>query len=231
MATVQAAIIEPALISLGYIRAGATPTAAILANALVMLQQLMTSWSAEQPMAYVNYHQIFPSGAGGVVAGTATYTLGTGGTMVATARPIRITSAVSASGNQRIPVQIMSWDQFNAEVQDELSSRSVFCKKLAADQSFPAINIRLWPMPDTSPATLELDYYSPLPAYTLVGDTVTLPEGWEVALSFNLAVILYGQYSRPGGATLEWLASQASNFKNAIAQKNAAILGLTPAAA
>ncbi len=226
MAITVTDLISAAFVEIAYIRPGATITTTMRDAAFLQLQQLMSSWSDEQVMAYVVYHQVFT-----LVAGTPLYTVGTGGTLVATARPIAITSAASVLSNQRKTVQVMSWDQFDKEVDDPLASRSIYAAKLAADQAYPSINIRVWPTPDTSPATLELNYYSQLPAYTAVSDTVTLPEGYERALRLGLALELGPQYGRQGGQIPEILATNAANAKQAIAAKNASILGLQPAAA
>ncbi len=231
MSITVADLITAAFVNIGYIRPGATITTTMRDAAFTQLLQLMSNWSTEQVMAYVVYHQIFPSGSGGIVAGTSLYTLGTGGTLVATAAPIAVTSAASVSGNQRIPLQVMSWDQFDKEVQDEIQTRSVFAKKLAADQQFPSMNLRVWPTPDTAPATMEINYYSALPVYSTTADTVTLPAGYERALAFALAIELAPQYGRQGGQVPEVLATNAANAKAAIAAKNASILGLAPAAA
>jgi hypothetical protein len=72
---------------------------------------------------------------------------------------------------------------------------------------------------------LQLDYYSPLPVFVAVGDAITLPEGYVRALEFNLAIELAPRYARVGGVD-KALAANAQNSKEAIAAKNAQILGL-----
>lgn len=220
MATV-AELISQSFVDLGVITPGETITTAMQTAAFLLLQQMMASLSVEQVMNYVVYHQTFSP-----VAGTAAYTVGTAGTLVSTANPERITGWASVSGNLRNGGRIISFEEYHATVKDPLSSRSVLAAVVAADQLWPSINIRLWPTPDTSPGSLELDYYAPLPVFAAVGDTVTLPNGWQAMLHFNLAIALSPQYGRMGERHLKELAANAQNAKNVIAQKNAAVLGL-----
>ncbi len=225
MATVLEAIIKPAFISLGVSQPGDTLDTVYYTDAFQTLQQLMSGWSVEQVMSYVVYHQGFT-----LAAGTQAYTVGTGGTLVSTALPIRVTGWQSVSGNFSNGGKIMSFEEFHATVKDGLASRSVLASAVCADQATPSINIRVHPTPDTSPATLFLDYYAAIPAFATTGDTVALPSGWEQALRFNLAVALSSTYARVSQARLEEIASSAQNAKAAIVQKNAAIMGLQQAA-
>lgn len=216
-------LITESFIDLGVIAPGETITTAMQTNAFLVLQQMMAGLSVEQAMNYVVYHQIFT-----LVAGTSAYTVGTGGTLVATANPNRITGWQSISNNFRNGGQIISFEEFHATIKDPFGSRSIIAQAVAADQLYPSINILVWPTPDTSPASLQLDYYASLPAYSTVGDTVTLPDGWQAMLHFNLAIALAPQYARQGGVP-DALAANAQNSKALIVQKNAAIIGLTQA--
>lgn len=225
MATTVTNIIDMAFNDLGVTMPGETVSAGISGAAFLVFQQLMASLSVEQVMNYVFYHQIFT-----LTAGTSGYTVGTAGSLTATANPQRITGWQSVSGNFRNGGPIISFEQFHATVKDPIASRSILAQVVAADQLYPSINILVWPTPDTSPANLQLDYYASLPTYSAVGDTVTLPDGWILMLHYQLALMLAPQYARVGGVP-ESLAADAQNAKAAIAAKNAAIIGLTQQAA
>lgn len=219
-------LITQAFIDVGYIRPGATITTTMRDAAFLILQQMISSLSNEQAMNYVAYHQGFT-----MVAGTSTYTVGaSGGTLTSTARPVRITGWQSVSGNYRNGGKIMGWDEFHATVKDPLATASVLAGAVAADQGYPVINIVVFPTPAATPGTLYLDYYSPLTAPAAVGDAVTLPDGWDEMLHFNLAIALAPQYAR-GGEASKILAAMAANTKDAIAAKNAAAIGLVQQAA
>lgn len=224
MATVDN-VIDQAFNALGVTQPGETVSATIKTAALATLIELMANLSVEQAMNYVVYHQTFS-----LVAGTAAYTVGTAGTLTATANPQRITGWQSISGNFRNGGPIVSFEQFHATVKDPLASRSVLAQVVAADQLYPSINILIWPTPDTAPAGLILDYYSDLPVYSATSDMVTLPSGWILMLVYNLAIALAPQFARVGGIP-DSLAADAQNSKAVIAAKNAQILGLTQQAA
>lgn len=226
MAVTWSDLITSAFIDLAYIRPGATITTTMRDAAFVILQQFFDSLSAEEAMNYVVYHQGFT-----LTAGTSTYVVAaSGGTLTSTARPIRITGWQSVDGNYRNGGLIEGWDKFHAEVKDGLSATSKLAQRVAADQAYPGINIVVYPTPATAPGTLYLDYYAPLTQPATVSDTVTLPDGWQEMLHFNLAVLLSPQYGR-GGDQLTLVASNAANAKQKIAQKNASIIGLQPQAA
>lgn len=221
-------LINQAFLDMGAIAAGETITGAEQADAFLRLNQMVKTWSIEHLTAPNMSHTAFTP-----VAGTIAYTLGTGGSFTTAARPLRVTGATSLSGNFRSNVEVMSFEQFHSTVNDPLGSSSVLALKLAADNGFPSINLRVFPVPAASPGTLWLDYWMALAAFGGVGDTIALPEGWENALHFNLAVALYPQYARAGGIP-DVLAANAQNSKESLVALNREILGAAappPAAA
>lgn len=224
MAFLVSELITEAYEHLGVITPGETISSDQQAYGFLLLKQMYSVWSAEQVMAYLIYHQDFT-----LTAGTDKYTVGTGGTLVATARPVRITSWQSSSGNISTSGLVVGFDELRAKAQNATGKRSVLAEMVAADFNYPSINIEVFPVPDTSPGTLGLDYYSPLIEFAAVGtDIASLPDGFHQALAYNLAVALAPQFARVGGVTPE-LAANAQNSKAVIVQKNALILGLTQA--
>lgn len=219
MATLVSDIINQAFLDLNVVAPGEGITTAEQTDAFLRLNQMIASWSREQLTVPQLVHQIFTP-----TAGTFAYTLGTGGTLASSSAPVRVTGATSYSGNFRSPVRIVSHEEFGATVGDDAGSTAVLVKVLAADGDSPNINVRLWPTPAAGPGSLEITYWAALAAFATVGDSVTLPEGFEDALHFNLAVRLYPQYGRQGGID-QVLASNAQTTKAALVQLNAQILG------
>jgi hypothetical protein len=227
MATYEDAIIKPAYVAVNVIQDTSESISTTLRdNAVVVLNQLLSSNSAERLMGYNVVHQTGLT----ISAGTAKYTFGTGGTLVATSRPVAITGWDSASGNFSVGGEPISFDALRAKKQNPTARRSVLPEVLAADQAYPSINIELFPVPDTSPGSLTLDYWSVLTAVAY-GDTVTVPDGWERYMVLGLARELGVRYPIEGGRPeLErnWMEA-----KTAITARVAAILGggTPPAAA
>lgn len=228
MATVDEAIIIPAFSNeLAVTTPGEVLAASMLDAAFVLLNQGIDGLSAEQALAYVVYHQAFT-----LTAGLSTYTVGTAGTLVSTARPERITGWTSyTAAGFRTGGQIISIEALHAQAKDPLGSLdSVLPQMVAADQAYPAINLEVFPKPAASPGTLALDYYSATAQFAARSTTVTLPSGYVDLLRTMLAVMLYPSYARVAGNTLEVISAAAQNAKGRVVTKNAAILGIGQAA-
>ena len=216
-------IINQAFLDIGGYAVGETITGAEQTDAFLRLNQMLSSWSTEQLTCPDFQHEEFS-----LTAGTNLYTLGPAGSLVTSARVLRITGGQSVSGNFRSALKIMSFDQFAATIADPLSGATVLGEVLAVDGSFPSINLRIHPMPAASPGGLWLDFWSAIAQFVTVGDTVTLPDGWQDALHFNLALRLYPQYARAGGID-PTLAANAQTTKGALNALNAQILGMMQA--
>ncbi len=97
----------------------------------------------------------------------------------------------------------------------ELSSVPLF---LAADTAYPLINVGVFPAPAYA-GSLELSYWTPLTEFASLSGTLTLPEGWEDFLHFDLAVALHPRYGRES-VKVETLAANAQNAKAKIVDLN-----------
>ncbi len=226
MATTYEDLIKQAYVAVNVIQdTSETISTTLRDNALAVLNQLLSSNSAERLMGYLVVHQTFT-----VTAGTAKYTVGTGGTLVSSARPVAITGWDSASGNFSTGSEPISFDALRKLKQNPTSRRSQLPEALAADQAYPSINIELFPVPDTSPGSLTLDYWSPLTAVAYTDNADSLPDGWQRYLVLGLAHELQPRYPIDGGRPE--LDRNWSEARTAISARVAAILsgGATPAA-
>lgn len=217
-------LINQSLVDLGTLKPGATPPTAIRDDCFVRLNQLWEGWSIDETVTNAQYHQILA-----LSAGTSVYTFGTGGSLVATATPVRVYGAESVSGNFRSPVRVVSFKEFDAEVQDALGSSSVLAQLLAADNAYPSINLRVFPVPATSPGSLLLDYWGAMTPFAATSTTVALAPAFSDALHWNLAMALLPQYGRTGvdGAAI---AANAAASLGKIQQLNRSINGVQPPA-
>jgi hypothetical protein len=110
---------------------------------------------------------------------------------------------VDAAGWEAIPIP-------------EKLNQSIFIRKLYCNYLFPFSSIFIWPTPRLS-GTLELWGYSTMPPFATLTDTITLPEGYEAGLRWNLAVNLAPEYGRPIDQVV---VAQAQNFKASLVQLN-----------
>jgi hypothetical protein len=211
-------IITEAFIDLAEITVGRLISVPEQTDAFLRLNQMLLQWSLEQLMVYTVEHDSLS-----LTAGTASYTVGTGGSLASTANPVRITGASSVAGNFLQAMRLMSFAEFTAELKDDLGAATVLATALAADNAWPSINIRVYPMPAPNPGTLLLDYWTALTAFTAVTETVNLPPGFEDALHFNLALRLYPEYVNGGTPPLAVVEGNARSSKMAIVALNAQI--------
>lgn len=220
-------IITQSFLDLGAIAPGEGITDAEETDAFGRLNQMVATWSTEQLTVYTVIHQSFT-----LTAGTDAYTLGAAGSLETAGGvvPVRITSAASVSGNFRSPVKVVSFQTLTEMASDPLASTSVLAKLLAADNGWPSIGVRVFPMPAASPGSLQLDYWTAITAFAGVGSTVSLPPGFEAALHWSLAVELWPQYARPGNS-IDIIAANATKAKAAIVALTAQVLGLPAAGA
>jgi len=215
-------IITEAFLDLGLIAPGQTITSEEQADAFLRLNQMLKSWSNEHVSIFTEAHTVYA-----LVAGTSAYTMGVGGTFTTALRPVKICGASAVSGGFRAPVKVMGFEEYHATVDDGRGVTAILPQALARDNSFPLVNLRVFPTPAPSPGSIEIDYWTELTAFATVGDTVSLPAGFEDALHFNLATRIYPQYAKLSGLDAG-LALNAQLTKTAITALAASVFGTTP---
>lgn len=218
MATLVSDIIVQAFVDLGVIRPGETISSTLQGDALAALVQAWALMSNDQTFTYAWYHQTFS-----LSAGTANYTVGTGGSLTATADPIRITAWRSQSGNFANSGQCISFEQFEQGVKDPLATTSVLAQVVAADGAIPSKNIKIFPVPASAPGTLTLDYFGRMTQFSTVGDSLAFGPGYEQFIRKDLAITMYPAYARSGALTLQALTASRDAALAIIRQNNAAI--------
>lgn len=219
MANLVSDIINEALADLGVIRPGETISATVLADCFMRLNQMWAGWGSEPDVTNAQYHQALT-----VTAGTSTYTFGTGGTLVATAAPIKVYGAQSVSGVFRQSVKVVSFKEFDESVSDNGGTTAVLASVLAVDNAYPSQNLKVFPTPAATPGTLNLDYVGAMTAFAATSTSLALHPAFEEALHFNLAMVLLPRYGRQGFDPTV-LAANAQNSKARIVELNRSING------
>lgn len=184
MAT-AADIIKRSLRLIGAIAAGETPSATEQADGLEALNAMLDSWRTESLAVYALRDETL------TLTGAATYTIGPSGSLNTT-RPVSIESAYQRVGDIDYPLRIASAIAW-AGISDKSTTSSI------ADWLFylPAVplgTLYLYPIPDSG--VLHLVTWTPLTALA-AADTVSLPPGYQDALTYNLAVHHAPEYGRP----------------------------------
>jgi hypothetical protein len=199
--TIVSDLIHSSFRLIGAIAAGEILETNELNDALVSLNQMIASWNTEGASLVGRQRMTMP------VYQANTYPL--------MFQPIRIVAASVNSGGIDSPLEIV--DAAGWESTPEKQALSVYVQKLYCDYLYPTSTVYIAPQPRLS-GTLEFFYYSQIPLFVTLNDTITLPPGYEVALRYNFAVALLPEY--PRSQSDPSLPAQAQMFKASIVQLN-----------
>lgn len=181
-------VIERSLRLLGQIGAGETPTDDEYADCLEALNALLDSWRNERLLCYARQEESLT-----LSAATASYTVGPSGTLTTT-RPVAIERAWIVDGGNSYEVWPMSEDEYAAlpakTTQSNWPDRFLFRPSMAN------ATVIVYPVPDAT-RTMKLLTRVVLSSFASTSTTVTLPPGWERALTNNLAIEIAPEYEAP----------------------------------
>lgn len=171
---------------IGVLAIGEEPAAADVTDILAEVNRMISSWANEKLMIYTETEDSLS-----LVAGTATYTWGSGGDL-STTKPVWIDNAWVRQTNTDYPLKIISSTEY-ARTTEKTLQTSIPCE-LYVTYGHPTHTLRLYPVPSVV-ATLYLLSKKPLSAITQAG-TITLPPGYEDALVYNGAARLYSDFGK-----------------------------------
>jgi hypothetical protein len=193
-------LIKSSLRTLGVIASGETPAAEELNDALAALNSMLDSWSA-QGLKVPSLTQVSVP----LLAGTASYSIGTGGT-VAVARPSEVIGGyIRDSGGHDYPLSILSAGEYRGIGEKTTSSRPT---GVFYDPSYPIGYLRFYPTPDTN-ETAYLDCLTPGTAIAGLTSTVNVPADYIRAIKYQLAIEIAPEYGREPSAIVAARAQEA----------------------
>lgn len=196
MAT-AAAIIKRSLRLLGTLAAGETPSSTEQADGLEALNAMLDLWRTSSLAVYALRDETL------TLTGAASYTIGSGGDLNTT-RPVKIESAYERLSDIDYPLRLASaiaWSQLAAK-----STTSDVAEWLYYEPSYPLGKLYLYPKATTG--VLHLVTWVPLSSFAASAE-VALPPGYQDAITYNLAVRLAPEYSRPVTPELAAIARDA----------------------
>jgi hypothetical protein len=203
MATTVSDLIHSSMRLIGAIAAGETLETQELNDAFVSFNQMLSSWNTEGA-SLVARKRLTVS-----VFGVNSYAL--------SERPVKIDAASTSISGVDSGLEIVDSAGWEAIPVPEKQMQSIFIRRLYCDYAFPSSTVYLWPTPRVS-GTLELWIYATMPQFASVDSVISLPEGYEAGLRFNLSILLALEYGRPIDQVL---VAQAQNFKASLVQLNA----------
>ena len=179
-------IINRALKSLAVIGQGETADSDQAADALVSLNDMISSWANEAAMIYQVATDIVT-----LQSGKNDYTIGAGAYDINTTRPLKVLQAFIRMNSIDYPVEVVSREQYQSIILKSLQSQLPTI--LYYDTGYPSSTVRLWCSPNQA-NDLHIDSLKPFSGFATLSDTVSLPPGYERALRLNLAVELMPEY-------------------------------------
>lgn len=196
-------LVNSSLRLLGVLGQGETPSASESNDALVTLNNMIRAWNAQQTPIYQLSRQTIP------MTGVEQYNI--------PVRPMRIKSAAILFGVVTTHLTVAT-----PEIWAD-GSRTLL---LLPDGLFPTGTVRI--RPAATSGTLELWTLNPLGTIAGLGTTISLPDGYEAALRYNLALALLPEYPHD---VPDALIALAAEYKNGITSLNQQVLGMAPVAA
>lgn len=182
-------IIKRAYKLIGVYSIGETPTADESTDGLTALNAMLDEWATEPLMAYVKTLNTIT-----LTSGVSVYTIGETGTIISP-RPDSIDESTYIDYlGVSYPVSVVSMAEYNAITLKDTTTTMPCVLWYKPD--FPNGTITIWPTPSAN-VTLKLWSIKPLGGYLNLTDMVSLPPGYENAITFNLAIALAAEFSAP----------------------------------
>lgn len=180
-------LIADALIELGVISVGETPSPEDSSIGLTALNDMLDGWSLQNLTIYtsVNYAYAF-------VPGKANYNIGPGGDFNGV-RPVSLISQYVTFQGIDYPIEAIDQDTYN--LIPLKTQPGVLPQYINYSPSFPLGRMDFWPVPNQALTfTFSTNYVLTGPA--TLQTTLSFPPGYYRAMRLNLAVELAGRYGR-----------------------------------
>ncbi len=208
MATAQT-LIDRALRLIGAIASGESPTTAESNDGLVALNAMISSWQTEKLNVFAFVDTAFT-----LVASDGSYTVGPAGNFALTPRPSKIESCFVRVSDIDYPVELIDRDRWFG-IPDKTSTSDIPMYAYY-EPSLTTGTLLVWPVPNAA-SSLHIITWTTLSELAALSTTVTLPQGYERALAYNLAIEVASEYEKPVAASV---ASIAVESKAAIKRAN-----------
>lgn len=183
-------IIESSFKLLGIMSDGSTLTASEYEDALDSFNDLIQAWNLENLLVYSTNRDIFPFSPG-----QQTYNLGAGGDFNMP-RPTRIERAsisYNISPSVEIPLKLIDVESWQNIAVKETSG--TFPLYLYINSGYPFTELNFWPVP-TGPAQVILYTWHQLDVAANLDTILSLPQGYNRALKYNLAMEISSMFDK-----------------------------------
>jgi len=200
MATAQN-IIDRALRLIGALASGESPTTAESNDGLTALNSMISSWQTEKLNVYAFVDTAFT-----MSNGDASYTVGPSGNFNLTPRPPTIENCYIRANDIDYPVELIDKDKW-LSIPDKTSDSDIAIYAYY-EPTLSTGTLQLWPVPNTA-YSLHIVTWTTLAELASLSTSITLPQGYQRALEYNLAIELSPEYQLPVPPAVTSIAVEA----------------------
>lgn len=200
MATVQS-LINRSLRLIGAIEPGEDPTAQESADGLTALNDMISSWQTERLVVFAYADTGFP-----LVSGVGSYTVGPSGNFNLDPRPFKLENCFVKASAIDYPVEVVDQERWFAipdkTVQSDIPTMAYY------EPELPTGTLSVWPVPNEA-NSLHIVTWIPVSEFAALTDNVTLPQGYNRALTYNLSIEIAAEYKLPVPDTVQRVAMES----------------------
>ncbi len=200
MATVQT-LIDRSLRLIGAVESGESATATESADALTALNAMIESWQTEKLIVYSLVDTALT-----LTPSDASYTVGPSGNFNLTPRPFVLENIYLRASDIDYPIQVVDQARWYA-IPDKTSDSDIPIFAYY-EPTYPTGTLQLWPVPNTA-HSLHIVTWTPVSSFAAVGTTVALPQGYERALTYNLAVEIAPEFGKEASGSVQNIAVES----------------------
>ena len=175
-------IIVDAMVDAGWLQEGDRPNSEQLATYMRRLNDLVNLWQTQGLKLFFQQEVNVP-----LVASQFTYSIGPSGNVVM-AKPARILSGyVTAAGNVRRPLGMISRDDW--ERLSQVTGNTGAINSFFVDKQAYQLNLNVWPAPNAAEVLNTATFLTQIQAAnpTFLTDQSSFPQEWRIALRWALA--------------------------------------------
>lgn len=188
MATTALGLIKRAMRLTGALGSGETPTADEQADGLTALNNMLDAWTIRNLNVYQIQDETFSW-----ASGNTTRTMGSGGDF-ATTRPAEFEGFFQRQNSVDYPISRATEEQYSA-IPDKAST-STLITWIYPEMGWPLVTLYAYPVPSVN-VSLHIRSWVSLQSFTAATTQIAMPQGYEDAVVYNLAVRLADEYDRP----------------------------------